>query len=139
MPAAAIAESGWRRLLLDCDVVYTIYQPPEAPVTIRGCKGRRTERFLPGERVNEFQAFADAAAKALTRLQAAVILSDLRSPPSNHFEALGGDRKSHYSIRINEKNRVCYKWAPHATVKGETDALQASGDAYEVEIVIDYH
>jgi hypothetical protein len=56
-------------------------------MAITGCKNRRTERFLAGERVKEFQAFADAAAKALTKLQAAVLLGDLRNPPSNHFKA----------------------------------------------------
>jgi proteic killer suppression protein len=63
----------------------------------------------------------------------------LRNPPSNRFEALGGDRKGQYSIRINQKNRVCFQWAPHASVSAGTDALQAVGDAYDVEIVIDYH
>ena len=51
--------------------------------------------------------------------------------------AIGRDR---YSIRINQKNRVCFKWAPHSSsIQTWTDALQASGDAYDVEIVIDYH
>jgi proteic killer suppression protein len=108
-------------------------------MAITGCKDRRTERFLAGERVKEFQAFADAAAKALTKLQAAVLLGDLRNPPSNHFEAMRDDRKGQYSIRINQKNRVCFKWAPHASVPTGADALQVSGDAYDVEIVIDYH
>ena len=49
-------------------------------MAIRDCKDRRTERFLAGERVATFQAFADAAAKALTKLQAAVVLGDLRLP-----------------------------------------------------------
>ena len=62
-------------------------------MAITGCKDRRTEGFLAGERVKEFQAFADAAAKALTKLQAAVLLGDLRNPPSNHFEAMRDDRK----------------------------------------------
>jgi proteic killer suppression protein len=108
-------------------------------MAISGCKDRKTERFLAGERVKEFQAFADAAAKALTKLQAAVVLRDLLKPPSNCFEALDGDRKGQYSVRINRKNRVCFRWAPHATVPAETDALLVSGDAYDVEIVIDYH
>ena len=123
---------------LDCYVVYTIYRPLEAHMAISGCKDRKTERFLAGERVKEFQAFANAAARALTRLQAAVILSDLRNPPSNRFEALHGDRSGQYSIRINEQYRVCFKWAPHAGVPGGTNALQVSGDAYDVEIT-DYH
>ena len=109
-------------------------------MAITGCKDRRTEGFLAGERVKEFQAFADAAAKALTKLQAAVLLGDLRNPPSNKFEAMRDDRKGQYSIRINnQKNRVCFKWAPHASVPTGADALQVPGDAYDVEIVIDYH
>ena len=30
--------------------------------------------------------------------------------PSNRFEALGGDRKGQFSIRINEQWRVCFEW-----------------------------
>jgi proteic killer suppression protein len=107
-------------------------------MAIKGCKDRKTGRFLAGERVREFQAFADAAARALTRLQAAVVLGDLRSPPSNRFEALGGDRNGQYSIRINAQWRVCFSWAPHDPVPPDTDALQVPGDADAVEIV-DYH
>jgi proteic killer suppression protein len=107
-------------------------------MAIVGCKNRRTERFLAGERVPAFQSFADAAAKALTKLQAAVVLGDLRSPPSNRFEALHGDRSGQYSIRINARFRVCFIWMPHASVPAGTDTLQTQGDADDVEI-IDYH
>jgi toxin HigB-1 len=85
-------------------------------MAITGCKDRRTERFLAGERVKEFQAFADGAAKALTKLQAAVLLGDLRMPPSNKFKAMGGDRRGQYSIRVNDQWRVCFTWVPHASV-----------------------
>jgi toxin HigB-1 len=103
-------------------------------VPLSGCKDKRTERFLAGERVKEFQAFGDAAARALTPLQATVVLSDLRSPPSNRFEALRGHRSGQYSIRINAQYRVCFTWVPHAPVPAETNALQVPGDAYNVEI-----
>jgi proteic killer suppression protein len=93
---------------------------------------------LAGARVKEFQAFAGSAAQALTKLQAAVVLGDLRSPPSNGFEALRGDRAGQYSIRINTQYRVCFKWAPHSSVPAGTDALQASGDAYDVELTDDH-
>jgi proteic killer suppression protein len=112
--------------------------PAEAGVAISGCKDRKTERFLAGERVKEFQNFAEAAAKALTKLQAAVILADLRSPPSNRFEALHGDRNGQFSIRINAQHRVCFKWASHAAGSAGTDALQVPGDTFDVEIA-DYH
>ena len=93
-------------------------------MAITGCKDRRTERFLAGQRVKEFQAFAAVAAKALTKLQAAVVLGDLRSPPSNRFEALHGNRTGQYSIRINDQYRICFEWRMDG--------------AYEVEIA-DYH
>ncbi|MSP00576.1 MAG: type II toxin-antitoxin system RelE/ParE family toxin [Acetobacteraceae bacterium] len=107
-------------------------------MAIIGCKDRRTERFLAGERVVAFQAFADAAAKALTKLQAATILGDLRSPPSNRFEALRGERNEQYSIRINAQYRVCFRWVPHAPIADGPDALKIPGDAHDVEIT-DYH
>ncbi len=107
-------------------------------MAIAGCKDRKTEQFLAGKRVKEFQAFANTAAKALTRLQAAVVLGDLRSPPSNRFEALHGDRNGQYSVRINAQYRVCFRWDPHAPVPVGTDAMQIAGDAYDVEIT-DYH
>jgi proteic killer suppression protein len=105
---------------------------------IRGCGDKRTERFLANERVREFEGFAKAAQKALTKLQAAIVLGDLRYPPSNRFEALGGDRNGQYSIRINDRWRVCFKWAPHETPAAGTDVLMVAGDTYDVEIT-DYH
>ena len=107
-------------------------------MAIRGCADKRTERFLANERVREFEGFARAAQKALTKLQAAVILRDLRSPPSNRFEALGGDRNGQYSIRINDQWRVCFSWAPREPQTSGADALMVEGDAYNGAI-IDYH
>ena len=46
----------------------------------------------------------------LARLSAASNLQDLRSLPGNRFEALKGDRKGQYSIRINGQYRICFKW-----------------------------
>jgi proteic killer suppression protein len=107
-------------------------------MAIAGCKDKKTERFLAGQPVKEFQAIAKAVGKTLTKLQAAVVLSDLRSPPGNRFEALGGDRVGQYSIRINDQYRVCFRWQPHESVAPDADSLQAAGDAYDVEIT-DYH
>ena len=58
------------------------------------------------------------------KLGAATSLDDLRSLRGNRLEALKGDRKRQYSIRINEQYRICFKWK--------------NKNAYEVE-VIDYH
>ena len=82
--------------------------------------GRATKhalRILPQELHKKAQI-------KLARLSASSNLQDLRSLPGNRFEALKGDRKGQYSIRINGQYRICFKW------EGERAAA--------VEIV-DYH
>ncbi len=37
-------------------------------------------------------------------------LDDLRFPPGNRLEALGGDREGQFSIRINKQWRICFTW-----------------------------
>ena len=64
------------------------------------------------------------ARRKLVILDAASELNALRVPPGNRLEALKGDRKGQYSIRINDQWRVCFKWK--------------AGDVYDVEIT-DYH
>lgn len=64
------------------------------------------------------------AARKLDLLDSATRLEDLKVPPGNRLEALTGDRKGLYSIRINEQYRICFRW---------TDA-----GVEDVEIV-DYH
>ena len=48
--------------------------------------------------------------RKLRMLDAVVNLIDLRIPPNNHLEALKGDRKGFYSIRVNRQWRVCFHW-----------------------------
>src|SRR5271167_3110822 len=103
-------------------------------MAIRGCGDKSTEQFLAGRRVKAFEGFALAAAKALTKLQAATVLADLLSPPSNRFEALGGDRKGQYSIRINAQYRVCFKWVTAVEVETDADPLHIAGELDEVDI-----
>lgn len=69
-------------------------------------RDKRTARFAAGERVKEFQAFEVQAKKRLVILLEAVS----RLLPSNHFEALEGQRKGQFSIRINLQWRVCFEW-----------------------------
>jgi proteic killer suppression protein len=64
------------------------------------------------------------AVMRLTQLEAATVLEDLRQPPSNRLEALGGNRAGQWSIRINDQWRVCFRFE--------------RGNAQDVEIV-DYH
>jgi proteic killer suppression protein len=64
------------------------------------------------------------AYRRLLILDAADTVSDLRIPPGNRLEKLRGDRAGQYSIRINERWRICFVWREN--------------DAYDVQIV-DYH
>ncbi len=43
-------------------------------------------------------------------LDDAVVLRDLGQLPGNRLEALRGDRKGQYSIRINDQWRICFRW-----------------------------
>lgn len=57
-------------------------------------------------------------------LNRAETIQDLRVPPANRLERLKGDREGQYSIRVNDRWRVCFDWK--------------DGDALNVELV-DYH
>ncbi len=47
---------------------------------------------------------------------------DLGFPRGNHLEKLKGDRDGQWSIRINEKYRICFEWPDdHATEIEITD------------------
>jgi proteic killer suppression protein len=50
------------------------------------------------------------ARRKLDPLDSVVSLDDLRIPPGNKLEALRGDRKGQYSIRINDQYRICFVW-----------------------------
>jgi proteic killer suppression protein len=60
----------------------------------------------------------------LTQLEAATEIEDLRQPPSNRLERLSGDRLGQWSIRINDRWRICFRFM--------------AGNAHDVTI-IDYH
>lgn len=60
----------------------------------------------------------------LMLIHGACQLGALRVPSSNRLEALKGNRKGQYSIRINDQYRICFRWV--------------DGNAEDVEI-IDYH
>src|SRR5256885_17216827 len=74
-------------------------------------RDKRTRDFAAGKRVKAFFGIERAARLKLDRLEAAVVLKDLAVLPGNRFEALRGDRKGQYSIRINDQWRICFEWA----------------------------
>ena len=91
---------------------------------IRSFRCKDAERPAAGYRVRRFVAIERVAQRKLAQLDAATTLEFLRAPPGNRLEALTGDRKGCYSIRINAQWRLCFRFA--------------DGNAYDAEIV-DYH
>lgn len=89
-------------------------------------RDKRTDEFAAGKFVKAFEGFAEQAEKRLAILNAATSVHDLARLPSNRFEALKGDRKGQYSIRINSQWRICFEWP------------NGSSGPHNVEIV-DYH
>ena len=88
-------------------------------------RDKRTRSFAEGKRVKAFDGFAQKAEMRLDQLDAATSLLDL-DLPGNRLEALKGNRKGQYSVRINDQWRICFEWLKRA--KGPSN----------VEIV-DYH
>ncbi len=64
------------------------------------------------------------ARRKLRMINNAQDINDLRVPPGNRLEKLKGELSDYYSIRINNKWRIIFKWI--------------GSDAYEVQI-INYH
>ena len=70
----------------------------------------RTADFAAGKRVKALSGVDRPARLKLDRIEAAHTLKDLAALPGNRFEALKGDRKGQYSIRINDQWRICFEW-----------------------------
>ena len=92
---------------------------------IRSFRCKETEKLFRGQFSTKLPLDSQrTAAMKLHMLHAATLLATLRVPPSNHLEALAGDRQGQYSIRINKQWRICFSWQ--------------GSDAHDVAIV-DYH
>ena len=81
---------------------------------ILGYRDKRTRDFAAGQRVKALAGMERAARLRLDRLEAATGLKDLAALPGNRFQALAGDRKGQYSIRINDQWRICFEWPEQA-------------------------
>jgi len=92
---------------------------------INGFLDAETERIWRGEGSRRLPSdIQRTARRKLRMLNNAATLMDLRLPPANRLEALKGDRRGQYSIRVNDQWRICFIWS--------------AGHASRVEIV-DYH
>ncbi len=91
---------------------------------IRSFRSKETALLFHRQPSRRFEQIARTAKRKLDHLNAAAVLADLAAIPGNRFEALLGDRLGQYSIRINDRWRICFEWK--------------DGEAHNVEIV-DYH
>lgn len=86
---------------------------------------KETEKIWNGERVRKWPIEVQTVGRRKLRmLNNSQNISDLRIPPSNRLEKLGGKLKDFYSIRINDQWRIIFQWD--------------DGSSSNVEI-IDYH
>lgn len=93
-------------------------------MTIASFRCKHTEALFRGRRVPRFRNLESVAMRKLAVLNRVIRVDELRIPPNNRLEALKGDRRGQWSIRINDQWRICFRF---------TD-----GRAFDVEIV-DYH
>jgi len=92
---------------------------------IRNFKDKETQKVFERQRSPKLPSdIQQVALRKLRMLHRAETLQDLRIPPANRLERLVGDREGQYSIRVNDRWRICFAWQ--------------DGEASDVEIV-DYH
>ena len=95
---------------------------------IRSFAGSGTEDIFYGENTKAARRTCPetvwkVAGRKLEQLDSAESLNDLKIPPANRLEALKGNRKGQYSIRVNDKYRICFVW----------------NDMPEAVEIVDYH
>jgi proteic killer suppression protein len=92
---------------------------------IKAFKDSETERIYSRERSRKLPPdIQQVALRKLRMINNARNIIDLLIPPANRLEKLSGNRTGQYSIRINDRWRICFAWK--------------DGDAIDVEIT-DYH
>jgi toxin HigB-1 len=82
---------------------------------IQSFKNAGTEDIFNGENTKAARKICPGsilkiAARKLDQVDSVTALRELRIPPNNKLEALSGDRKGQYSIRINDQYRICFVW-----------------------------
>ena len=93
---------------------------------IRSYRDRKAARIHDGFQDKRLGVLSNKARRKIDQVNKAAVLGDLAKPPGNRLELLQGRCRGQYSIRINERWRICFRWD------------DATGDAFDVEVV-DYH
>ena len=88
---------------------------------IRSFRCPDTEALFSDRAAVRLRSIERVARRKLYYLHQARTLDDLKAPPGNRLEALKGNRKGQFRIRINDQWRLCFRWH--------------EGEALDVEIV----
>ncbi|CAG0964855.1 Toxin HigB-1 [Flavobacteriales bacterium] len=92
---------------------------------IKSFGNKETEKVWNGQWSKKLpNNIQEIARRKLRMLNNSQDIQDLKIPPSNKLEKLGGKLKNFYSIRINKQWRIIFIWN--------------NGNAFDTEI-IDYH
>lgn len=106
-----LSAGTWLNSGLTCSVIDAHRHVWHSCCVIRSFGDRDTELVWlrePAPRIDP--RIHKSANRKLRLLDAAVSLNSLRVPPGNRLEALKGDRRGQYSIRINNQWRICFVW-----------------------------
>ena len=86
---------------------------------------KNTELIWQGIRVKNLPLeIQNVGRRKLRMLNNSQTIYDLRIPPSNRLEKLGGNLDEFYSIRINDQWRIIFRW-----IEGQSEEVQ----------IVDYH
>jgi proteic killer suppression protein len=91
---------------------------------IRSFADEDTKQVFDRRHSRRYAAFERVALRKLRQIHSVLRVEELYEPPGNRLEKLKGGREGLWSLRINDRWRICFEWR--------------DGDAYEVQIV-DYH
>ena len=91
---------------------------------IQSFKSKATEEIFDGKSTKAAKKICPQdlwriVFRKLDQLDSVLKLDELRVPPGNRLEALSGDRKGQYSIRINDQYRICFIWAENGPMDVE--------------------
>jgi len=78
-------------------------------MTIESFWCRETRALFEGQSVPRFRSIEGVALRKLAILNRVIGIEELRIPPNNRLEALKGDRKDQWRIRINDQWRICFR------------------------------
>ena len=82
---------------------------------IRSFKNKATEDVFNGKSTKAAMRACPKsvwriATRKLDQLDSISAFEELNVPPGNRLEALSGKRKGQYSIRINDRYRIVFRW-----------------------------